>query len=179
VVSVAVHLKRKRALDGRGPFDPFALPSLKELAEPIEAPPSEVLATVYDCRCFDCGAQYAIALDSLAEFGAPDCNCGAGALRSDALEAYADETREADGPQVLRERWVETRALHYCETCHCDLPAGERALNRVTSEEGELRSAYIGMCCFGQKAQGSNPNGTQFYDQTMGGGYFVTAEGVR
>ena len=177
-VAVAESLRRHRALTDAGPLtDPFKLPSLLALAEPIEVAPVEALATVFDCRCHECGAAYSIALDSLAEFGAPDCNCGAGALRSDVLEAFADETRESDGPRVLRERWVDCRVTHYCETCHCDLSAGERALNRVVSEHGELVSAYIGMCCFGQKGQGSNPNGTQFYNQTMGGGYFATAEG--
>ncbi len=177
-VAVAEHLKRIRSLaDAPAGADPFALPSLRALAEPIEEAPAEVLATVFECACSECGASYSIALDSLAEFGAPDCNCGGGALRSEALELFADETREPDGPRVLREVWVDCRVTHYCEMCHGDLYAGERALNRVTTESGELRSAYIGQCCYGGAGQGENPNGTQFYDQTMGGGYFATAEG--
>ena len=179
MVSVAEHLRRKRSLEGSGPFDPFSLPSLKQLAEPIDARPDEVLATVYDCRCFDCGATYSIALDSLAEFGAPDCSCGAGALRSDALETMADESRESDGPKLIRERWVDIRVTHYCDTCHGDLYAGDRALNRVESEQGELRSIYLGMCCWGGTAagQGSNPNGTKFYDETRSEFLPVTAGG--
>ena len=158
--------------------DPFALPSLFALAEPGEAAPVDRFAEVFDCRCGDCAAVYALELEGLFQYGPPECGCGAGRLQCDAYEILEDESRERIGSKVIRERWVDCRTTHYCENCHGDLYHGDRAHYSVTAEKGELRSSYVGLCCFGGTGKhGENANGTKHYDETMGGGHFVTAEG--
>lgn len=106
-------------------------------------------------------------LDDASAFDSPDDHSDH--LEGLRLEEHSFRDSEAaklgDVPKILRERWTErSRIDHYCQTCRCDIPAGDGAKCVTVSQFSKLSTLYYCYSCAIGDPNG-NPNGQKCFEE--------------